>query len=223
MQFRTLTFVFMFLCCAIGNSHTARGGTGRVELRADSTVTAGSVFVVSVFLVDTVNIIGGFDLQIEFDYGALVFDSAVLGSHTKGNWEYFMARSALLKPEDSASTAGFIRLLAIADEQDAANKHPDPLSLVGPGEIARLYLYASERKEYSGTSTDLKFLWNKCSDNSFSDPSGNRLLLADIVFDGGGKRVSVDRYSGPAMKCFSTGYNAPRRAFTFANLTMKIL
>ncbi len=195
---------------------------GTVELRGDSIVVPGAPFEISLYLTDTTTVVGGFNLLIEFDYGALVFDSAVLGQHTKGQWEYFTFRSALLKPDDEKSTAAFIRLLAIADNQDPGNKHPDSTSLVGPGEIVKLYLYATDRGDYSGKTTGLKFLWEKCADNTFSDKSGNRLMLASSVMGADAKLITAERYGGPSESCFKTGYNPPTRAFGFANLSFRI-
>lgn len=193
-----------------------------VELRGDTAVAPGSTFTVSIFLTDTNRIIGGFDILVEFDFGAFVFDSASFGGHTAGQWEYFTARSALLAPEDSNSTAAFIRVLGIADNQDAANKHPDPKSLVGPGELVRIYLYATERREYKGKSSELRFLWQKCSDNSISDLSGNQLLIGNKVSNTKGHIVEDERYSGPLRKCLTTGHNAPIRAFDFVNHSILI-
>ena len=208
------------LCCELRAE--APASLPRVELRGDTVVAAGSSFAVSLYLTDSMRTVGGFDIMFEFDFGALVFDSAALGAHTAGQWEYFTSRSALLAPNDTGSTAAFIRLLAIADNQDAANKHPKAESLVGPGEIARIYLYASERKEYQGKSTALRFLWNKCSDNTISDLSGNQLLLAARVTRGDGKVVTEERYSGPAKSCLRTGYNAPLPVFQFVNQSILI-
>lgn len=195
---------------------------GTVELRGDSLVTPGAPFEVSIYLTDSTAIVGGFNLLIEFDYGALVFDSATLGQHTKGQWEYFTVRSALSKSEDEKSTAAFIRLLAIADSQDPDNKHPDSISLVGPGEIAKLFLYATDRSDFSGKTTNLRFLWEKCADNTFSDKSGNRLLLAASVIGTDQKLITTERYSGPTESCFRSGYNPPSRSFRFANLAFRI-
>lgn len=216
----------LFLLLSIASALPALGADqptkfGRIELRADSTIVPGAPFTLSIYLTDTTILLGGFDLLLEFDFGALVLDSATLGQHTAGQWEYFTSRSDLQKPQDSASTAGFVRLLAIADNQDAANKHPDPLSLKGPGEIVRLHFYASDRKEFRGVTTNLRFLWNKCSDNSISDQSGNQLYLADRVVGDDGQSITLEHYSGPGAKCLSTGRNAPVKAFGFKNRTLR--
>lgn len=195
---------------------------GTVELRGDSLVAPGAPFEISVYLADSTTVVGGFNLLIEFDFGALVFDSAVFGQHTKGQWEYLTVRSALLRPDDEKSTAAFIRLLAIADSQDPDNKHPDSTSLVGPGELARLYLYASDRIDYSGTTTNLKFLWEKCADNTFSDKSGNRLMLASDVIGADRKVITAEHYRGPIESCFKSGYNPPERTFRYVNHSNKI-
>ena len=224
MLFRTLVVIFTAFSffCHFVHAEDKQLQFGTVELRGDTTVAPGAAFQVSIYLTDSANVVGGFNLLIEFDYGALVLDSAVLGKHTSGQWEYFTFRSALLDPKDEKNTSAYIRLLAIADNQDAGNKHPDSSSLVGPGEIARLYLYSTERKEYQGKKTELKFLWEKCADNTFSDKSGNRLLLAGSVIGTDGKILTAERYSGPTTSCFTSKYNPPARSFTYLNHSIRI-
>ncbi len=224
MLFRTLVAIAC-LCLLSENLVSAQdkpGQFGAVELRGDSAVAPGTAFQVAVFLNDSANVVGGFNLLIEFDSGALVMDSAVLGQHTAGEWEYFTFRSGRLRPEEEVSTAAYLRMLAIADNQDPANKHPDSSSLVGPGEIARLYLYATDRKDYQGRKTELKFVWEKCADNTFSDRSGNRLMLAATVTGADGKRVTAEHYSGPPAGCFSSKYNPPTRSFNYLNHSIRI-
>ncbi len=188
-----------------------------VAIRCDSVATAGDKFVVGLVFSDTTMPVAGFNLNIEYDRGALVFDSATLGSLTAGEWEYFSSRSGLIDRSDSGSTAGFIRLVALADQQDAENKTPKPRSLVGPGELVQIYFYVSERKEYQGGSTFLRFIWTKCDDNSFSDKSGTKLYLSRDVYDATGKRPAngVDKYAGAANNCLSSRRNPPVRMFDF--------
>jgi hypothetical protein len=190
---------------------------GTVAIKCDSVAEAGGEFIVGLVFSDTTVPVAGFNLNIEYDRGALVLDSAVLGSLTVGEWEYFTSRSGLIDRSDSGSAAGFIRLVALADRQDAGNKTPKPRSLVGPGELARIYFYVSERKEYQGRSTFLRFIWTKCDDNSFSDKNGIKLYVSRDVFDATGKRLTngVDKYAGAANNCFSSRNNAPVRVFDF--------
>ena len=188
-----------------------------VAIRCDSVATAGSEFIVGLVFSDTTMPVAGFNLNIEYDRGPLVFDSATLGSLTSGEWEYFSSRSGLIDRSDTGSAAGFIRLVALADQQDAQNKSPKPRSLVGPGELVRIYFYASERKEYQGRSTFLRFIWTKCDDNSFSDKNGIKLYVSRDVYDATGKRLTngVDKYAGAASNCFSSRRNTPIRVFDF--------
>ena len=190
---------------------------GTVAIKCDSVAKAGGEFIVGLVFSDTTIPVAGFNLNIEYDRGALVFDSATLGSLTAGEWEYFSSRSGLIDRSESGSAAGFIRLVALADQQDARNKTPKPRSLVGPGELVRIYFYVGERKEYQDRSTFLRFIWTKCDDNSFSDKSGGKLYVSRDVFDATGKRLTngANKYAGVADKCLSSRRNAPVRAFDF--------
>ena len=190
---------------------------GAMAIKCDSIAIAGREFIVGLVFSDTTMPVAGFNLNIEYDRGALVFDSATLGSLTLGEWEYFGSRSGLIDRSDSGSAAGFIRLVALADQQDARNKTPKPRSLVGPGELVRIYFYVSERKEYRGLSTFLRFIWTKCDDNSFSDKSGIKLYASRDVYDPTSKRLTtgVDKYAGASNNCFSSRNNAPVRVLDF--------
>jgi hypothetical protein len=108
-------------------------------------------------------------------------------------------------------------MVALADQQDSLNKTPKPRSLVGPGELVRIYFYVSERKEYRDRSTPLRFIWTKCDDNSFSDNRGIKLYVSRDVYDASGKQLTngVDKYAGAANNCFSSRLNAPIREFNF--------
>jgi hypothetical protein len=193
-------------------------------IRCDSVARAGSEIIVGLVLSDTTLPLGGFNLYIEYDRGALVFDSATLGSLTSGEWEYFNSRSGLIDQSDSDSSAGFIRLVALADQASADNKAPKPRSLVGPGELVRIYFYVSERKEYQGAATLLRFIWTKCDDNSFSDMKGVKLYVSHDAYDAAGKRLAngVDKYAGAANKCITSKKNPPVREFDFRSAAIMI-
>ena len=197
---------------------------GTLAIKSDSVASAGGEFVVGLVFSDTTMPVAGFNLNIEYDPGALVFDSATLGSLTIGEWEFFSSRSGLIERSDSGGAAGFIRLIALADQQDTLNKAPKPRSLVGPGELVRIYFYVSERKKYQGQPTLLRFLWTKCDDNSFSDKSGTKLYLSRDVYDATGKRLTngVDKYAGAADVCISSKRNPPLRLFDFRSAITEI-
>ena len=195
-----------------------------IRIKCDSVVLAGSEIVMGIVFADTSEPVGGFNLAIEYDRGALVFDSATLGKLTQGEWEYFSSRSGLQNPADSTSSLSFIRMIAIADQQDNANKTPNPRSLVGPGEIVRLHFYVGERKEYNSKETLVRFIWTKCDDNSFSDKTGNHLYVSLNVSDADGKQLpsGADKYSGVKKSCFSSRRNPPEQRFNFTSAKMLI-
>jgi hypothetical protein len=196
----------------------------RVQMVCDSVVGQGSNIVATVVLADTSLSLAGFVLSIEYDRGALVFDSAALGSLTAGEWEYFFSKAGLADDSGSVDPHGLIRLVGLADQQDVQKRTPKPRSLVGPGELVRLYFYVAERKEHLDKATDLRFVWTKCDDNSFSDKSGVILYLSREVYAPDGKRVSggSGKYAGASGKCFSARRNAPRKYIDFYSTQMTI-
>ncbi len=198
--------------------------TGRVVIAVDSLVAPGTGFVASVWLLDTTMMLGGFNLHLEYDHNALVFDSATFGALTKGEWEYLAVRTGKLTSGDSLAVASFIRMVGLADQQDAANRHPSARSQVGPGEVARLYFYATDDRDFRGLTLPLRFRWGKCDDNSFSDKSGHVLLVGRSVVEGDGRAIAAadSTHAGPREDCFKRRYNAPVRAFDFRNATVRI-
>ncbi len=187
-----------------------------IELRAeDDSLFAESEFAVGVWAADTTSELGGFSLLMEYDFGAVVFDSATLGELTQGQWEFFDVNSGLLNPEDEDDLRAFVRLVAIADSHgDPA--HPSERSLVGPGELATLFFYLGEYR--AGDSIRVRFVWRGCGDNSFSDKSGNKLMCAEAV------RAAIKNapaYKGPAGDCFDSVRNPPQQIVNFRSLWLR--
>jgi hypothetical protein len=223
-----LALQFASLIAASDTSQTEKQAEpypyGTVTIRSDSLVVPGSEIVVSIVFADTTTPVAGFNLLIQYDRGALVLDSALLGAMTAGDWEYFKSTSGPLANTDSSGSAGFIRLVALADQQDEPKKTPAPGSLIGPGELVRLHFYVSERREYQGKTTYLSFLWAKCDDNTFSDQSGLKLYASRDVYCSSGRRLvpGADKFSGAPSKCFSTRKNAPQRRIDFHSVAIAI-
>ncbi|MFH2054999.1 MAG: hypothetical protein ABIJ61_03490 [bacterium] len=179
-------------------------------------IEAGAEFALGVFCADTTLPLGGFNLLIEYDFGDLVLDSATLGSLTTGEWEYFDISTGFVNREDEADLRTWLRLVAIADSH-AESKHPSARSLVGPGELARLYFFATDA--LAADSTGLRFFWRDCGDNSFSDLSGNKLLLAvetDSV------RIDGMSYRGVDPECYDNRRNPPLPVISFRNIWLRI-
>jgi hypothetical protein len=98
--------------------------------------------------------------------------------------------------------------------------HPDSASLVGPGEFIRIFFYAADRLADTEKRLQLRFLWQKCGDNSLADQSGNKLFLARDVLAADGTLLEGDssEHAGPAADCFTSGINPPLPLFDFQNL-----
>ncbi len=189
-------------------------------LVADSVVNSGEQMVVSLKITDSTAALGGFNFYIEFDDQAFVFDSATFGSLTAGNWEYLTARSGRMPAADSTSRSAFLRLVAIADQQDVKNHTPTPRSLVGPGELLKIYFYVSDRLQYRGETLPIRFYWGKCDDNTISDKSGHQLFAARSVI--GVNEADDVPFHGPMGNCFSQRHNAPKRVIDFHQLHVRI-
>ena len=199
-----------------GQNEPAAQPTFGVELRSDSkSLFAESEIAVGVWVVDTTPALGGFSLLVEYDFGAVVFDSATLGELTQGQWEFLDIGSGLLNPDDKSDLRAFVRLVAIADSHgDPA--HPSERSLVGPGGLATLFFYLGEIR--AGDSTRVQFVWRGCGDNSFSDKSGNKLMCARAA------PVAVKdtlSYEGPAGDCFDSVRNPPQQIVKFYSLWLR--
>jgi hypothetical protein len=201
---------------------TTQPPIGSIILTADSAITPGDTFSVSLALADSTVEVGGFNFLIEYDYGSLVFDSATFGELTQGEWEYFQYRPDLSEQKDTTDPRGYLRLVGIADMYDVEGS-PSPRSMVGPGELVRLFFYAADKLANKEQTVELKFLWQKCGDNSISDASGNRLYLSHQVFDGKGDLMEKGpvEYLGASTGCFRSTVNPPAKAFDFHNLQIK--
>lgn len=187
-----------------------------IELRVDDAkVIAGEAFPVGVFCPDTTGQLGGFNLLIEYDFAAIVFDSATFGKSTLGEWEYLNVNSGFKSEEDLSDNRAWIRLVAIADSHNDP-RQPSARSLVGPGELARLYLYAADGT--AGDSTALRFFWRACGDNTFSDLSGNKLMIGAEVDSTAGDSLS---YKGPAVDCLGSKRNPPLQLVRFKNVWLR--
>ncbi len=227
MRALLLLIILTFQCTAAvfaqkGDTQTAT--TGRVALEADSLVSPGTPFVVAVRLLDTTIALGGFNLFLEYDHNALAFDSATFGSLTAGEWEYIAVRTGKVSSGDSLPVASFIRIVTIADQHDQANRHPSERSQTGPGEILRLYFYSTDDRDFRGLTLPLRFAWQKCDDNSFSDKTGHVLLVGRSAVEQNGASASVAgaRYAGPPPDCIKRRYNAPLPVFDFQNAAVRI-
>ncbi len=203
---------------------TQTATTGRVALESDSLVPPGTSFVVAVRLLDTTIALGGFNLYLEYDHNALVLDSATFGSLTAGEWEYIAVRTGRVSSGDSLAVSSFIRIVTIADQQDKANRHPSERSQTGPGEILRLYFYSTDDRDFRSQTFPLRFAWQKCDDNSFSDKTGHVLLVgrSSVERDGSPAVAAGARFAGPLPDCIKRRYNAPLPVFDFRNSAVRI-
>ena len=133
--------------------------------------------------------LGGYNLLIHYDASALNFVSAEIGyplrpcSHHQGasGWEYFTYRFGADGNCGGPCPSGMLRLVALAETNNGpyhpgCNPYVNPYNLMG--EIADLKFYVTNDRTYECVYSEVGFAWIDCSDNSFSDTTGNKLYIA---------------------------------------------
>jgi len=131
--------------------------------------------------------LAGYNLLIHYDGSALSFVSAEIGAPLQpcakngSGWEYFTYRFGADGNCGGPCPSGMLRLVALAETNNGPN-HPgcggtkDPFDIYG--EIANLKFYVTNDRNYECQYVEVGFAWLDCSDNSFSDPTGNKLYIA---------------------------------------------
>jgi hypothetical protein len=148
-------------------------------------VFQGTYTHVPVILSGSALSLAGYNLLIYYDASALSFVSAEIGDQLKPcdkqglGWEYFTYRFGADGNCGGPCPSGLLRLVALAETNNGAN-HPgcggDPFDAYG--EIADLKFYVTNDRTYECQFTAIGFAWIDCSDNTFSDPTGNILYAA---------------------------------------------
>jgi len=131
--------------------------------------------------------LGGYSLLIHYDASALSFVSAEIGGPLKpcilggSGWEYFTYRFGANGNCGGPCPTGLLTIVALAETNNGPN-HPGCVPYTTPwdlyGEIARLKFYVTNDRNFECQYSEVGFAWIDCSDNVFSDTTGNILYLA---------------------------------------------
>ncbi len=175
-----------FIGGAVDLNGQGQPGPSTVSLQSRTDVTPGAYFDLALQYTppNTPRSLGGFDFLLRYDRSALQFDGATQGSLLDTcTWEYFTFRA------DSAGPDGLVRLVAVADINDANT----PLCYAEqPGTLATLSFTAQSDSTYFGTSTDIEWYWSDCSDNLMSNPSGDSIYFSADVYNADGAPIAAD-------------------------------
>ena len=192
------------ICDPVGcNEFNADTCSFEVEVRAAGVVIEkihnqiqGQVATVDIdMLPNTFNnwSIAGYDFLIYYDPSALVVTDVNEGTFfTDCDWEYFTYRFGPYGNCGSACPEGFLRIVAMAEQNDGAN-HPDcfnndGVADPGPGssvstQLATIDFLVTTDFTYECQYVPIRFVWYDCGDNTFSDVPGETLLMSLHVFD----------------------------------------
>jgi len=146
---------------------------------------------VSIYLDNSINPgneLGGYDLLIDYDQSALVFNFAEPGQMlTDCGWEYFTYRyGANGNCGVGPCPNGIIRLNAIAETNNGAN-HPscflyDGVDVVS-GELARLNFLVTNDHNFECQYMPIRWIWYDCGDNAFSSKTGDTLFISRHIYE----------------------------------------
>ncbi|MCX6831931.1 MAG: T9SS type A sorting domain-containing protein [candidate division Zixibacteria bacterium] len=155
-------------------------------------VFQGTYTTVPVKMGLTLLYLAGYDLLIYYDASALSFVSATIGPTfaacpNGSGWEYFTYRFGANGNCGGPCPSGLLRLVALAETNNGPN-HPgcpdafgqltkDPY-VVSNTVLANLKFYVTNDRNYECQFTEIGFVWLECSDNAFSDRTGDSLHIA---------------------------------------------
>ncbi len=132
--------------------------------------------------IETNDLIGGFDILLNYDPTALSFQYATIDGGAASEWEYFTWN---LDVDGDLSSHGLIRFVGIADQNNGTH-HP-PFEAYSPdGALLFLDFLVANDQTLGGIYVPINFLWRDCMDNSFSDRTGEILYIDSRIFNSEG-------------------------------------
>ncbi|MDH4156072.1 MAG: T9SS type A sorting domain-containing protein, partial [candidate division Zixibacteria bacterium] len=129
--------------------------------------------------------IGGFNLLLAYDATALNPTSIQEGQFIKDcGWEYFTYRFGADGNCGSACPSGLLRIVAIAETNNGDN-HP---SCFGPPdtdeyELVKIKFLVTNDRTFECQYVPIRFIWFECGDNSFSDVTGDTLMISRNIYE----------------------------------------
>jgi hypothetical protein len=178
--------------------------------------------------VETHNSIAGFDLLLAYDASAIIFLNAQIGPAISG-WEYFTYRYGAQGNCEGSCPSGMVRVVAIADINNGP-AHPPTDQLDPQGIIGSLNFRVMNDANLGGQNIPISFFWYDCGDNTFSDPTGQYLLVDQNIYSAEGNIIWDEAndasfpesrrpdFLGAADSCMGGGTKTvPVRCVTFRN------
>jgi len=151
----------------------------------------GQPTTVSVTMLDNTYVnkeIGGFDLLIQYDNSALVFQFAEEGEFiTDCEWEYFTYRyGANGNCGAGACPSGVLRVIAMGETSggNIANHPACWTNSAGvSNELVVLHFLVSNDATLECQMAPIRFVWYDCADNGVSSKDGEYLFISELVYD----------------------------------------
>ncbi|MDD4052179.1 MAG: FlgD immunoglobulin-like domain containing protein, partial [candidate division Zixibacteria bacterium] len=149
-------------------------------------------------------------------------------------WEYFTYRYGAQGNCEGGCPSGMLRIVAIADINNGT-AHPPVEQLDPQGIIGSIIFRVMNDANLGGQNIPIGFFWYDCSDNSFSDPTGQFLLVDQSIYSAEGN-ITWDEandasfpeearpdFLGAADSCLAGDKTVPVRCVTFRNGSLCII
>lgn len=161
--------------------------------------------------------VGGFNFLFAYDPTCLSFQKATMGSFLiRCQWEFFTFRFGPMGNCGNGCPSGFIRVIALADINDAAQHHPPrgACQTDNAGQWLCLWFEVTRDRNFQNTCCPIRWWFWDCNDNTISDCSGNQLWTVDSVYNAEGVGLDLATEFGLGVdvsNCVSSGGpNKPR-------------
>ncbi|MDH4157526.1 MAG: hypothetical protein OEW00_09665 [candidate division Zixibacteria bacterium] len=173
-------------------------------------ITIGQITVTDMQVYDTLPVtlraagcaISAFDLRLGCNSQYMEIIEILPGDFLDScRWEFFNARRESVGV-DSGRPQSLWQVVAIA-EMISDSAHPVCYVSGREASLVKLVLSSGEASRIPDTATPVYFWWERCSDNTISDQSGNNLMMSTRVFDISGRPFDT------VKRTFPSGAGAP--------------
>lgn len=160
--------------------------------------------------------VSGFNFLLAYDPVCLTLQKVEPGQFLKDcQWEFFTYRFGPLGNCGGGCPSEFIRVVALADLNDARQYHPPPAcSRRNSGQWVCLFFELTRDRTFENICCPIRWWFRDCTDNTISDSTGNVLWTVDSVYNAEGVPLDLATEYGSGVdvsNCVSSGGQTKKR------------
>ncbi|RKX23309.1 MAG: hypothetical protein DRP45_10635, partial [Candidatus Zixiibacteriota bacterium] len=138
--------------------------------------------------IETNDRVGGFDILLGYDVSAISFQHARLEDGAADDWEYFTWHQNVGGCGGGNCPSGSIRFVGIADMNNGG-AHPPNSAYLPNGMLIFIEFQVANDQNLGDVFVPISFYWFDCTDNSFSDPTGQILFIDSRIYNAEGALI----------------------------------